>query len=230
MIADHVLSFVPTDPGAEVCFDILPRMQSTVPLAAAPSEPDAQDQENSLRGMLIAIARRDEATLEAFYDLTVGRVYGLALRITRRPEAAEEVASDVYLQIWRDAARYDPSRGRVLTWLLTVCRSRAIDSLRRRDEAESLPEDEELNATDTVSSQPEELLATVQNHTALHRALELLTPLQRQLLALAFFRGLTHEEIAQRSQLPLGSVKTHVRKALGILRAHLGDGTLENRA
>lgn len=226
MIADRVLSFMPTDQGAEACFDILPRMQATPAAATAPSEPDAQDQEHALRGLLTAIARQDEAALATFYDATVGRVYGLALRITRRPEAAEEVASDVYLQVWRDAARYEPSRGRVLTWLLTVCRSRAIDSLRRRDEAEPLPEGEELRAGDAApSTEPEELLAAVQTHTALHRALEYLTPLQRQLLALAFFRGLTHEEIAQHSQLPLGSVKTHVRKALGTLRARLADGT-----
>lgn len=231
MVLERVVGFMPSAPAAEAGFEMLPRMPGIAAPSAATTPTDPLLEQNDvLRAQLAAIANKDQAALGAFYDETISRVYGLALRITSRPDAAEEVASDVYLQVWRDAALYDTSRGRVLAWLLTICRSRAIDSLRRRDQAEPLADPDELPSGDgAFATDPQDLLDGVQTHSALHAALELLTPLQRQLLALAFFRGLTHDEIARHSQLPLGSVKTHVRKALGILKTHLTRSTLENR-
>ena len=170
---------------------------------------------------LVAIARRDEAALAAFYDATINRVYGLALRITRQPESAAEVASDVYFQVWRDATRYDAKRGNVAAWLMTICRSRALDLLRRADEAEAHPEPESLRPEAMEQDTGQDLLAATQQHAALHSALARLEPLQRQLIALAFFRGLSHQEIAAHARLPLGSVKTHIRKALAVLRESL---------
>jgi RNA polymerase sigma-70 factor, ECF subfamily len=201
-------------------------MTNLAAVATPSMQAEASEQESALRALLAGIARSEQAALGEFYDTTVGRVYGLALRITGRPDAAEEVASDVYLQVWRDAARYDATRGRVLAWLLTICRSRAIDFLRRREQTEPLPEADQFSARDgTLASDPQDLLSASRSHTALHVALETLSPVQRQLLALAFFRGFTHEEISQHSGLPLGSVKTHIRKALGVLRTLLVDAT-----
>ncbi|MEO5574408.1 MAG: sigma factor, partial [Gammaproteobacteria bacterium] len=107
-------------------------------------EQAATDVEDNFRAMITSIAHKNEAALAAFYDTTIARVYAVALRITTRAEAAEEVASDVYLQVWQQAERFDTSRGRVMAWLLTICRSRALDYLRRRDKAESHPEPETL--------------------------------------------------------------------------------------
>jgi RNA polymerase sigma factor (sigma-70 family) len=186
--------------------------------ALPPAAPAPELTERTCRTWLAAIARRDEAALSAFYDATINRVYGLALRITRQPESAAEVASDVYFQVWREAGRYDARRGNVAAWLMTICRSRALDLLRRADEAETHPEPESLRPETAEQDTAQDLLAAVQEHAALHGALARLEPLQRQLIALAFFRGMSHQEIAAHARLPLGSVKTSLRKALAVMR------------
>lgn len=178
--------------------------------------------EARLRGWIAAIGRGDEQALGELYDATLGRVHGLALRITRNAQAAEEVAEDVYWQVWRQALRFDPARGNAMSWLLTIARSRALDSLRRADEADAHPEPETLIAAEAaLDGDPQDLLEATQRNHALHAALATLDALPRQLLALAFFRGLTHEEIAQQTALPLGTVKSHIRRALTALRGVL---------
>lgn len=182
------------------------------------------DTESELRRMLAAIAKGDEQALGALYDATVGRVYGLALRIVRRREAVEEVVEDVFLQVWQQAGRYDIARGKPLTWLLTITRSRALDYLRRDDEALVHPEPETLVAEPgDERANPQDLLLALERNSRLYAMLEQLIPVQRQLLALAFFRGMTHQEIAEHTHLPLGTVKSHVRKALDKMREHLGE-------
>ena len=160
--------------------------------------------------------------MAALYDATIGRVYSLALRITRKPEAAEEVVADVYLQVWRKAATYDAARGRALTWLLTICHSRALDQLRRKDEADAHPDPDTLRP-DLADGRndPLDILQALENQSAIYSALQTLNPIQRQLIALAFFKGLSHQETADQSGLPLGTVKTHIRHALAQLRQTL---------
>jgi RNA polymerase sigma factor (sigma-70 family) len=176
-------------------------------------------QQASLAALVVRMAGGNEAALEAFYDATMARVYGLAVRICGNAAAAEEVAADVYYQCWTQAARYDAARSKVMTWLLMICRSRAINALRSRDPAlaheapETLVEDEEERPRDR---DPQDLLELVQLGTAMHAALAKLSPVQRQ-----FFRGLTHQEIAAHSELPLGTVKSHIRRALELLRQSL---------
>ena len=180
--------------------------------------------ETFLRQCLTEICGQDQVALGRFYDLTVGQVYGVALRIVRRESLAEEVVSDVYMQVWRDASRYDTTRGKVLGWLLVIARSRALDILRRQDEAFSHPEPWELASDQNVANDnPLDLLAATRAGSAVHSAMAKLNPLQRQLLALAFFRGLSHSEIVEQSGIALGSVKTHIRRALGILRDQLSE-------
>lgn len=184
--------------------------------------PQPQDQ-SALRDCLAGICEQDQASLGRFYDLTVSRAYGVALRIVRRADLAEEVVSDVYIQVWRHAHGYDDERGKVLGWLLIITRSRALDLLRRQDEAFSHPEPWELVAEPaSMQRQPEDFLAVAQAGSALHAGLEKLDPLQRQLLSLAFFRGQSHSEIVEHMGLPLGTVKTHIRRALDVLRKTLG--------
>jgi len=179
---------------------------------------------------IAAIARREEGGLRELYDATVARVFGLALRITRNRDAAEDVVAEVFHQVWRTALRYDPARGAALTWLLTMCRSRAIDYLRQRDQAESHPDPESLGeaANREAHNDVQDMLAAKRRGDALHRALETLTPIQRQLIGLAFFRGLSHQEAALHLDMPLGTVKTHVRKGLEQLRAALEGDLLPN--
>lgn len=190
------------------------------------NEPLASDSTNAQDAHLVILLGRmadgDENALGQFYDATLGKVYGLALRITGKPEAAEDVAAEVFHQAWRQAEQYNADRGRPLAWLLTVTRSRALDSLRRRDEAESHPEPDTLaEPVEAEDSNPQDLLLGVERDGALHKALATLAPIQRQLLALAFYRDMSHQDIAEHLDMPLGTVKTHIRKALQKLQGLL---------
>ncbi len=172
-----------------------------------------------LTACLAGIKEQNEASLSQLYDQTINSVYGLALRITGQAEEAEEVVSDVYLQVWEQADRYQTGKGSVMTWLLTICRSRAIDRLRKRRQSSA-----EICASDDLDliallAEPEYLLSTTQEHSLIHQSLQKLSSVQRQLLSLAFFRGLTYQEIADFIEMPLGTVKSHIRRSLIELKA-----------
>jgi len=186
------------------------RQQSEIPPAAG-----------GLADLVARMAQGDEQALGSFYDQTLGKAYALALRIVRQPDAAEEVVEDAFYQTWREAARYDAGRGNPLAWLLTIVRSRALDWLRRRDDAQTYGDPVEFEAQIGFDEKgPEEILAAVERSSAVHAALLELSPQARQLVALAFFRGLTHEEIAASCQMPLGTVKTVLHRACAKMREH----------
>ncbi len=187
-------------------------------------------QEVALRALVSGIAGREEAALAAFYDATASRVYTLALRIIGNREAAEEVTQDVYLQVWQRARDYDPLRGKVTTWVYTVCRSRAIDQLRRHqpEGTRNTAEFAELTDEHRVMPDPGDALAELEQGNTLHAALGTLEAAERQLLALAYFRGMSHQEIAGRTGMPLGTVKTILRKAINVLRERLGAAEAES--
>ena len=184
---------------------------------AAPASGDA----GPLVDLLHGIAGGEQRALARLHELTIGRVYGLALRIVRKPEAAEEIAGDVYLQVWKSASSFTEERGHPLAWLMVITRSRALDHLRRADGAESHPDPESLVNYALDENDPHNLLAATQSNAALRAALADLSPMQRQLLALAFFQGMSHSDIAGHMRMPLGTVKTHVRRALAALHAAL---------
>lgn len=170
------------------------------------------------------IVDHDERALLSLHDATLSRVYGLVLRLVRRRQLAEEVAEEVYFQVWRQASRFDAARGRPLAWLLSMARSRAIDAIRReaRFQHEELDDEATQPYAPTVAS-GDDLLAVAQGHAELHRAMLLLKPQPRQLVALAFFNDLSHEQIASQTSLPLGTVKSKIRRALATMRSTLGD-------
>lgn len=172
-----------------------------------------------LQALLARVVERDERAFAALYDATASRVQGLVRRIVRIPALAEEVVEDAYWQVWRQAPRYEAGRGRVLTWLLSIARSRAIDALRRdeRHEHDELAAD--ASAEPAAAGAPaEELIEASRGAQRVHEALARLDARSRQLVALAFLRGLTHDEIAAQTGMPLGSVKSLIRRALLRLR------------
>lgn len=200
--------------------------EAPIPVEAALSGAPARSVSDAqLAQWIEAVVEHDERALAALYDATLSRVYAIVLRVVRKPALAEEVVEDTYFQVWRQALRFDPARGKPLTWLLGMARSRAIDALRReaRFQHESLNDDalQEVH-DDTIAS--DELLDVARGHADLHRALMLLNAQPRQLVALAFFNGLSHEEIATQTHLPLGTVKSQIRRALITLREVLGKG------
>ncbi len=184
---------------------------------------DTQSDALQMQAWVTAIAGGDEQGLAQLYEATLSRVYGLALRITRNPQAAEEVSEEVYWQVWREALRFNSQRGNVIAWLLTMTRSRALDYLRKEDSAQLCAEPELLLMNESVcDGDPQDLLSAIQTNHQLNQALQQLEPIQRQLIAMAFFRGLTHEEITTFTGMALGTIKSHIRRAL----KHLHD-TLE---
>ncbi len=191
---------------------------------AARAQARADVDDARLAAWIDAVVDHDERALSALYDATVSRVYALVLRVVRRSALAEEVVEDTYFQVWRQAVRFDAARGRPMTWLLGMARSRAIDAIRReaRFDATSLDAEGAPDIEDTTEA-ADDLLDAARCHADLHRALMLLNAQPRQLVALAFLRGMSHEEIAEHTTLPLGTVKSQIRRALITLREVLGE-------
>ena len=173
--------------------------------------------------LLVArMAAKDETALSQLYDMTVKRLHSFALRIVRDPGLAEEVTEDALFQAWREANRFDVNRGKVITWLMTICRSRALDALRRVGAAECV-EDADIYRSHEASlgAEPEQLIHQCEVSNAVQTALMRLPPNERQAISLAFFRGLTHQEIADHWHMPLGTVKTLMHRGFAQLRVAL---------
>lgn len=173
--------------------------------------------------LILRIAHGDRAALADLYDGTAALVHGLTLRILRDPGAAEEATADTFVQVWRQADRWDASRGNALAWLLMVARSRAIDRLRadgpRRIECEVSDESLPPGAD---SPTPEDDATVAERGRIVRSALAALVPEQRRLIELAYFEGLSHTEIAASVGQPLGTVKTRIRLGMTRLRETLG--------
>jgi RNA polymerase sigma-70 factor (ECF subfamily) len=196
----------------------------TPSVIGAPCAPPEVPVSDGLAALLGRIAAGEECALALLYELTVARLFSLARLIVRDTRDAEEVVCDTFIQVWRNARQYDPQRGSVLAWLLTICRSRAVDRVRRNRTA--LGGNSDLapgTATDRYELGPEGVLQLFKQDSAVFRTLAKLSPLRRRLIALAFFRGLTHEEIAKETELPVGTVKSHIRRALAAMRSELDD-------
>jgi RNA polymerase sigma factor (sigma-70 family) len=224
---EDAAGFDAPDADDELADELLAESASDGPAPARAASLPAAADEPQLAAWIARIAERDERALGALYDATLSRVVGLVRRIVRRADLADEVVEDAYFQVWRQALRFDPARGSAQAWLLGMARSRAIDRLRReaRFAAESLDADHapQIEGEDAPA---DDLLAAARGHAELHRALMQLQAQPRQLVALAFFRGLSHEEIANQTSLPLGTVKSQIRRALIALRQVLGDSAL----
>jgi RNA polymerase sigma-70 factor (ECF subfamily) len=174
----------------------------------------------ALADLLLQIRSGDQAALARFYDLTAARVYAVAVRITGDTADAEEIVGDVYLQLWLHAQRYDPARGNPMQWLMIVTRTRALDRCRKRSRERQIEQQSDGTVLQVPDGGPavEELLYRQELCDRLRHALSQLSEVQARLVGLAFADGLTHEGIAACTHLPLGTVKSHLRRALSVLR------------
>ena len=186
-------------------------------LAVASSARTTADDQASLERM----ARGDQAGLAEMYDRHGRLVYSLALRIVRDRGDAEDVTQDVFVQAWRQASRFDTTRGNVAAWLLTMARSRAIDLIRRRRVRPQPGADDMVMETKDASPAPDVQFEWVQRAEVIQEAMGALPLLQRLAIELAFFEGLTQAEIAEQLEVPLGTVKTRIRQGLLKLRDRL---------
>ena len=177
-----------------------------------------------LEAVLRAMARGNQAALSQLYEQTVAQVHAIAMRLLRCKEDAEEVVCDVYAHVWQNARSYDSQRGTVMAWLAVMTRNRAVDRLRQRRDTLSLDDDRQGALAASLAGEalgPEQVLAQFQSGTAVHSALRSLSAQRRYLLGLAFFEGLSHQEIADATRIPLGTVKSHLRRALAALQGEL---------
>ena len=176
-------------------------------------------QNEELKRLLAACARRDEIAFGRLYELTAGKLFGTAVRILKREDWAEEVLQDCYVSIWNNAASYMTGLSAPMTWMTSIVRNRCLDWLRRPNPAPL--DDEALQEIESGNPGPLALLEQGRDSAALARCLRGLEARQRQAIALAFFDGLSHAELAQHLREPLGTVKTWVRRGLAKLRSCL---------
>lgn len=171
---------------------------------------------------LTQVAKGDEAAFAAVYDETAPRLHGLVLRVLRNPAQSEEVTQEVFLEVWRRASHFDPTRGSAIGWMLTVAHRRAID--RVRSSQASVTRDDTWHArTREVDFDTTAELATARIEARRVRsALDGLTAAQREAVSLAYLGGYTHTEVASLLDLPLGTAKTRIRDGLIRLRDQLG--------
>jgi RNA polymerase sigma-70 factor (ECF subfamily) len=186
------------------------------------SEPARDAQAARLAELLSQSALRNQRAFSELYAVTAPKLFGVALRILRRQDWAEDVLQECYISIWNHAGEYVAARSAPLTWMTSIVRNRCLDWLRRPQQEATGDEYEiALDAWRDESPGPVERLAAAGDAAALARCLGMLEGRQRQSIMLAFFHGLSHSEIASHMKEPLGTVKTWVRRGLERLKGCL---------
>lgn len=201
-------TLVERDPGRPLMEEgVLRRQEETVRANGADGAP--------LADLLHRIAGGDRAALRHLYDLQSPRLFGVALRITRDPDLASDALHDAFMQVLKQAGRFDPARGNSEAWLTSLARYRALDIVRsrRREVSGYEPADKPGFDPDAL-----EILSSTEEGQALRSCLGQLEEDRRQLIVLAFVEGLSHSELAARFKLPLGTVKSAIRRGLRKLR------------
>ncbi len=176
------------------------------------------------RAVLEAIAAGDHGSIEVLYEKYKTMAYGLALRITGDSGLADDVVQEAFVGAWRNAGRYATDRGSVKTWLLAIVHHRAIDAIRRRRPTTELPERDEAPPPSLTMPDVWAEVAGRLDRDAILAALGTLSPVQREALELGYFTGLTQQEIAVRTNAPLGTVKSRMRLGLLQLRRAMPGG------
>ncbi|MFO1327283.1 MAG: sigma-70 family RNA polymerase sigma factor [Rubrivivax sp.] len=180
----------------------------------------------TLHALLARVALQDRAALRALYDATAGRLLAIALRLLDDRAAAEDVVQDTFVTVWQRAAQFPQLRTSPLAWLTTIARHRAIDLLRRRRPETSLTwhdddgQEQQHDVADDSATPPEQIERS-QDEGRLSHCMGRLDDEPRRALMLAYYEGLTHEQLAQRLARPLGTVKAWVRRSLLQLRGCL---------
>lgn len=180
-------------------------------MAEGPLTPEGE------RELMRRLLAGDEEAVRTLYARFARPIYGMGLRLLGSAEAAEELTQDTFLAAWRKAGRYDPARGRLSTWLMTIAHNLGVDRLRREASRAALPTED----IDRLAEEPYDAERGTIDRLTAGRMLEVLSVPERRLLLLAYYRGWTAREISQRDAIPLGTVKTRLRSALiKVRRAH----------
>ena len=175
-----------------------------------------------LARLLRRSASGDEAAFGELYDEVAPRVHGLVRRVVRDPAQSEEVTQEVFLEVWRHSARFDPTLGSALAWLMTIAHRKAVDRVRSSEAARGRDDGYGTASQEIPHDSTAEAVESRLDAERIHRALGTLTAAQRDALELAYLSGYTHTEVASMLDLPLGTAKTRIRDGLIRLRDTLG--------
>jgi len=182
-----------------------------------------------LDDLLARIARRDRDALRALYGRFSTAVFSLARRILTDGGDAEDVLQEVFVQVWREAERFDRTRGSVAAWLMSIARNRAIDRLRSRRRGDAARQEKELTDLLEPAAAVDDRVALESEAARVRAALGSLPAVQREALLLSYFGGRSHSEIAVDMGIPIGTVKSRIASGLVALRTALGRGRGEDR-
>jgi RNA polymerase sigma-70 factor, ECF subfamily len=184
----------------------------------------ADDDRATLSSALVEAGRGNRAAFETVYRRTSAKLFGICLRIFPERQDAEDALQDAYISIWNKAATYDASRSSPITWLAIITRNRAIDRLRARGKTNVVDMAEARDVADPTPRADAELLATGERQV-LTGCIETLEARDADFIRSAFLRGATYADLADRDALPLGTIKSRIRRALIKLRACLDGGS-----
>jgi RNA polymerase sigma-70 factor (ECF subfamily) len=180
---------------------------------------DWSERSHDLSRLLARAGLGDRAAFATLYERTSSHLFAVVLRINRDRAQAEDILQEVYVNVWRAASSFDAAQSQPLTWLTSIARNRAIDSLRRQ---QTQPRMRAASAfADGGESEDDDVYETVADARSLAACMDQLAATQRQSLALAFFQGLSHGEVAAQMRQPLGTIKSWVRRALVALKSCL---------
>lgn len=189
-------------------------------------DPDVGDALSGMRDSpeqrLARVATGDKRAFAELYDATAPRIYGLVRRLLVDPAQSEEVTQEIFLEIWQTATRYQPERGSAMSWMLTMAHRRAVDRVRASQSSRERDSRIGIRDYDREYDQVAEHVEITMEGERVKRALQGLTELQRQAIELAYYRGLSHSEIAAELHVPVGTVKTRIRDGMIRLRDAMG--------
>ncbi|MXO94335.1 sigma-70 family RNA polymerase sigma factor [Erythrobacter arachoides] len=174
-----------------------------------------------LEGALALVARGNRDALRTVYTLTSHKLLGTIMHIVRERDAAEDVLQDVYLRVWHRAGRFDRTRASPITWLCTIARNAAIDAVRKHGRRAEV-DDAALPEIADDAPRADTMLCDAEDAARLHQCLERLQSEHRKCIRMAFFRGYTHTELAEKLDVPLGTMKSWIRRGLASLKGCLG--------
>jgi RNA polymerase sigma-70 factor, ECF subfamily len=186
------------------------------------AEPTISERSANLAGLLARTALADQAAFAELYRQTSAHLYAVALRILREPATAEETLQEAFVSVWHHAGSYSPAKSQPQTWLASIVRNRCLDRLRRREpDTVTLTRDDDDNPEIDLPAEgrtPVEMLLAAAEAKSVRECVDALEGGQKQAIALAFYQGLSHAEVALHLRQPLGTVKSWVRRGLARLK------------
>ena len=212
---------VPRPQAGNLCLRVMETPNAPNYDAAAPPG-TAVDLNQQLAQLLQRIAQGDQASFAEFYRLTSRRVFGMARRVLIDPELSEDTAQEVFLQVWQNAASFDPASGSPLAWLMTISHRRAVDKVRSSQSASEREARYGANSQDIDHDSVSDEVDTRLEAEAVVRCLETLTETQQESVRLAYYGGLTYREVAEKLNAAIPTIKSRIRDGLIRLKTCLG--------